>query len=113
MIKTYIQKSKDNLIEKVKVTGHAEFDEYGKDIVCSAVTVYLINTLNTLTDIINIKDGLEYLVHEGYFDLSLDYSKLSSRKKEDVDLILKSLEMALSTIEENYTKYIKIHYREV
>lgn len=113
MIKVKFLKDKDNLIREIEVTGHADFDQYGKDIVCSAVTVYLINSLNTLTDILNIEDGLDYLVHEGYFSLDIDYDSLSPGNIHDADLILKSLEMALVSIEENYTEYVNIHYREV
>ena len=29
---------KDNVIEKVEIKGHADYADYGKDVVCSAVS---------------------------------------------------------------------------
>ena len=50
MIKVNIIK-KDNDIEKIIMTGHAEYADYGKDIVCSAASSIAITTVNAILKI--------------------------------------------------------------
>lgn len=45
----------DNLNEKVHqitISGHANYDEYGKDIVCSSVSSIVITTVNGIYEIL-------------------------------------------------------------
>ena len=57
----------DKGYKSLKCAGHADYDEYGKDVVCSAVSMLVINTVNgieKLTDTVlkvtnsNSKDGM-------------------------------------------------------
>lgn len=41
----------DNKVSKIVVSGHAMYDEYGKDIVCSAVSTCVITTINAILEI--------------------------------------------------------------
>ena len=50
MIKVNIIKN-NNDIEKIIMTGHAEYADYGKDIVCSASSSILITTVNAILKI--------------------------------------------------------------
>ena len=45
MIKVFVKKD-NNIIEEIKLEGHAMYDDYGKDIVCSAVSTALNVTVN-------------------------------------------------------------------
>ncbi len=47
MITVKVEKEKQNFTS-VQVLGHAMYDEYGKDIVCSAVSSIVITTINGL-----------------------------------------------------------------
>ena len=47
MIKVTVKK-KDNYIVDLKISGHANSDEYGKDLVCAGVSTASIGTLNML-----------------------------------------------------------------
>ena len=46
---------------KITITGHANFDDYGKDIVCAAVSATVITTVNGILSIddkaLSIKEG--------------------------------------------------------
>ena len=50
MIKVNIIK-KNNDIEKIIMSGHAEYADYGKDIVCSAASSIAITTVNAILKI--------------------------------------------------------------
>ena len=36
----------NNFISKIVITGHANYDDYGKDIVCAAVSASVLTTIN-------------------------------------------------------------------
>ena len=47
MIDVYLLLRKENIVG-FEIIGHADFDEYGKDIVCSAVSILAYTCVNTL-----------------------------------------------------------------
>ena len=50
MIKISI-KYEENKIKEVLIKGHALYDDYGKDIVCAAVSSIVITTINAILSI--------------------------------------------------------------
>lgn len=57
MIKVKITKDQD-IYKKVVITGHAKYDDYGKDIVCSAASSIVTTTINGILSL--NKDSLSY-----------------------------------------------------
>ena len=43
--------SKDKLIKKITIKGHAMYDDIGKDIVCAATSSLVISTINNILSI--------------------------------------------------------------
>ena len=84
-----------------RMTGHAEYAEYGSDIVCAAVSVLVINTINSVDDEFNSA------VHEEK-DIVL-FGIKSEKVSESAKLLLNSLVLGLEGIQAEYgKKYIKI-----
>ncbi|MCR5735190.1 MAG: ribosomal-processing cysteine protease Prp [Lachnospiraceae bacterium] len=48
MIRISVYRNDSGKIKGFKVSGHALFDDPGRDIVCSAVSVLVINTVNSI-----------------------------------------------------------------
>lgn len=52
----------------ISISGHALYDDFGKDIVCSAVSSIVITTVNGIIDLdkdaikVDLKDGIEIKV---------------------------------------------------
>ncbi|MEJ8752037.1 ribosomal-processing cysteine protease Prp [Lagierella sp. ICN-221743] len=113
MIEGKIIKNEANDIISISVMGHADSDEYGEDIICAAVSIYLTNTINTLTEIVEVEDFIEYEIGEGHFLLNVYYEDLDLEKKRETTLILESLKLALTSVEDSYGEYIKIVTEEV
>ena len=93
------------MIEGFDITGHAGFAEAGEDIVCAAVSVLAINTINTLEKLLKQKFELvEDQKNGGLLQVAL-----SDEGQNDpaVQLILSSLELGLKDVEQSYPKYIK------
>lgn len=98
MIKVeYIENSSN--IEYIKIAGHANYDDYGKDIVCSAVSAISIGALNALKNIENYaitqKEGLIIIENK-------------NKSSYDDNIVLNTMLIQLKTIEQSYPKFIQI-----
>ena len=60
MIKVILTKKDDN-VNKVIINGHAGYDDFGKDIVCAAVSSTVITTINILLSLDNQKDLIKFI----------------------------------------------------
>ena len=113
MIKVNIYRNKNNNIYGFKLSGHAGYSEEGSDIVCSAVTILVFNTVNCIEEFteepfscdIDEKNG-------GFIDYCLPNIKKGEENK-DVDLLLRAMVKGLKDIEFEYGSYISINDEEV
>lgn len=85
---------------KIEVSGHAYFDEIGKDIVCASVSSIVITTINAIleltSDVISYED--------------LDNKILIEILKEDevAQKLINNMIFMLEGLEKDYPKNIKI-----
>lgn len=90
-----IRIKKDN----ISVTGHAGYEEEGKDIVCASVSSILITTVNAImrisSEAISYKenDGVEIIIHK--------HDKI-------VDILLENMVELFEELTNQYPEYIKI-----
>ena len=54
MIKVKVLKE-NNFYKEITITGHANYDTYGKDIVCSSVSSIVITTVNAIISTNGVK----------------------------------------------------------
>ncbi|MFM1524961.1 MULTISPECIES: ribosomal-processing cysteine protease Prp [Helcococcus] len=99
-------------IKGFNVSGHAEFEDTGKDIVCAGVSILTYNTIDTFTDILKIKDYIKYSIEENDIELTLD-KELDKQKMHDAQLILQKYELGIQSILKEYSDYIELYYTEV
>ena len=98
MIKVNI-KSKNGKVYGIVVKGHANYDDYGKDIVCAAVSTMMITTIN---NIICLDDSIDYVENDGLLKISL-------REETDINQkLLNNLVMMLEDLKSQYPKNIEI-----
>lgn len=104
MIHSYIKFDNKN-IKTIEVSGHAEYDESGKDIVCAAVSTAIIVTANAI-NLVGFNDHIELVIEEGYF-------KIEVNDNDDIlNKLLLNLEYTLHDLEKQYPKYIKYQKEE-
>ena len=96
MIKISI-KEENKRIKKVEIKGHALYDDYGKDIVCAAVSSIVITTVNAILSI--DKDAIKY--DEKVFLIEV------LKDDEVVDKLLVNMINMLKELSEEYPKNIK------
>ncbi|MBE6158759.1 MAG: ribosomal-processing cysteine protease Prp [Firmicutes bacterium] len=90
---------KDNLIKEVKISGHADFADYGKDIVCSAVSSIATTTINNIIALDN--KAITYSANEGDILITNNDSEMASK-------LLDNMIMMLEDLAKDYPKNIKI-----
>ncbi len=96
MIKIKV-KENDNKIEEISIKGHAMFDDFGKDIVCSSVSSIVITTVNAIERI--DKESIAYI--EQPFSLNVIY------ENEIVNELIDNMICLLKELEEQYPENIK------
>ncbi|MBU5455460.1 ribosomal-processing cysteine protease Prp [Caproiciproducens sp. MSJ-32] len=109
-VKIYVD-SEDNII-RYTISGHSGYDVKGQDIVCSAVSVLAQNTLNSLVEVCGIsEERIDYSINEkkGFLDVIIP-SELDKDTKIKVETVLKTLELGIKSIVENYPKYVTLKY---
>ncbi len=104
-----IRRDKDGNITGVTSEGHSGFAESGQDIVCAAISVLVINTVNSLESF--TAADFETAINAEDAVISFD---IKNYKDRDVSILLKSLLLGLESICENYgNEYIRIIFKEV
>ena len=107
MIKILISKH-NNKYSSICAYGHAEYAEYGKDIVCSAVSVLLINAANSLEQFTD--DLFSADTHEDGTTEIL----LKENPSKEATLLVDSLILGLTGIQNQYgKKFLTVDYKEV
>ncbi len=99
MIKVVVVK-KDNKYCTISINGHAMYDDFGKDIVCSAVSSIVITTINGIL-LLN-SDSLKYETSQG---------KVIINYISDDDItqtLISNMNNMLKELEESYPNNIQI-----
>ena len=95
---------KDNVIESITFKGHANYDDYGQDIVCAAVSATYLCTVN---GILNLnKDSIDVISNK-------DLQKIIVLKKDNVTIsLLENMINCLESLQEQYPKNINLDKEE-
>ena len=102
-----ITKSSDDNYKKIECRGHAGFADYGKDIVCAAISVLTINTINSIEQL--TQDEIVVGQDENNGIISIEFKDIPSK---EADLLLKSYELGVTSIFEQYgKKFLNIKFR--
>ena len=89
--------------------GHAGYAEESEDIVCAAISMLVINTINSIEAFTQTKPIVEAEQESGYIHCSFEDDVTA-----DAELLLNSMLLGLSQIKEQYgTKYIDVKIKEV
>lgn len=86
--------------KSIVIKGHAEFEEYGKDIVCSSVSSIVTTTVNAILTLNN--KTIKYKVGEGLVKIDL------TSKDETTQKLLGNMLRMLEELSNDYPKNIKV-----
>ena len=99
MIKVEVIKE-NNFFKEITLKGHANYDDYGKDIVCASVSSVAYMVSNTITEILKV--NAEIKVNDGMMRLIVNKEQRHITKD-----ILLGLKLHLEGLEEQYPEFIE------
>lgn len=110
MIKITIYVNEYRAYTGFDVEGHAGFSESGTDIVCSAVSMLVINTLNALEAYTDDETSCVSDEEEGTIEF-----RFRRKPSHDAELLIRTMILGLENLEEDssYEPYIDIIFKEV
>ncbi len=99
MIKVKIN-YKDDFIKSFKVTGHANYDDYGKDIVCAAVSSIVITSINMVLKL--YENSVKVIDKSGRIEVDV------LKQSEVINKVFVNMVDMLKELENDYNENIKI-----
>lgn len=99
MIKVNIS-NKNDQIYKINMIGHANYDEYGKDIVCAGASTIVTTTVNAIE--LFDKNYISYEEKKDNFEIVIN------AHNEIVDNLITNMINMLQELENDYPKNIKL-----
>lgn len=99
MIKVKIN-YKDNFVNCFKISGHANYDEYGKDIVCASVSSIVITSINMALSL--DETSVKASDKSGLIEASV------LKQDEIINKVFVNMVNMLEELEKDYSKNIKI-----
>lgn len=98
MIKVYREQN------KIIIKGHADYDDYGKDIVCASVSSIVITTVNAILKI--DRDAVIYKEEKDILTIEL------LKQDEIIIKLINNMINLLKELSNNYPKNIKVREDE-
>lgn len=90
-----------NYIKEITITGHANYDIYGKDVVCASVSATVLTTVN---GIMAIDDSIILV------SFLKDKVNINVKRNDNVcQILLNNMISCLKEIEKEYPKNMKIY----
>ncbi len=109
MIRITIFQNRTQEISGFCCKGHAGYADSGSDIICAAVSVLVINTVNALDRFSDTEFSLE--TEEDTGKIELHFTKTADH---DAKLLVETMILGLQGIQKDYgTKYLTIYFKEV
>ena len=99
MIQVRVEKENAKF-KKIKIIGHAMYDDYGKDIVCSACSSIVTTTVNGILSL--NKESITYLVSKK--GMSIDIKK----SDKTTQVLIGNMINLLKELEVNYPDNIEV-----
>lgn len=111
MIKAKVYTNASDNILRLELSGHADFAEHGKDIVCAGVSALVQTAVLGIENLTTVKPDV--IQREGFFSFSIPNDILDSESLKKCDIILKTIVLGIEEIAKSYPNNIILQKREV
>ena len=88
----------------IRISGHANYDDYGKDIVCASVSSIIITSINAIYRF--NKDATEFLDNTDVMEIT------NLSEDSNVEKLLYNMIYMLDELSKDYPKNIKLYRNE-
>jgi len=107
MIKITLVRNRQGHITRYTVSGHAYYDDPGKDIVCAGVSAVATGTVNAIEKLTGLVPDAEVSEKDGLLKVATPASSDATRNAQ-VQLLLEGMLVSLESIADAYGKYVTI-----
>ena len=109
MTKVTIYKNLENECVGFRAFGHAGYTVEGEDIVCAAISILTINTMNAIETYTDAQASFISDDEQGMIDFRLE------RSTKEATLLLDTMVLGLQTMadDDDYADYIDLKFEEV
>ncbi|WP_040286370.1 ribosomal-processing cysteine protease Prp [Sporosarcina koreensis] len=107
MIQLRIEKQPSGRITSFEMSGHADYAEHGKDLVCAAASAVSFGAVNALIALTGITPVIEQGDEGGYLKVVLP----ETGDDHDQQVIMRAMIVSMETIEQDYGQFIQVSYQ--
>ncbi|GGG27530.1 hypothetical protein GCM10007425_22600 [Lysinibacillus alkalisoli] len=111
MIQVTIFHDENRHVHAFEMSGHAEYDESGKDLVCAGASAIGFGAVNAIYALLQLKPEIEQAGEGGYLKVTLP-TDIDEKMDEKLQLIVQVMTAQFYTMVESYGQYIKISYNQ-
>lgn len=103
-----------NQLTKFVIEGHADSGPYGQDIVCAAVSVIGLGTINSLQTVSQIKPQVNSQAQSGgYLECQVDYSQITVHDQLiQTQTLMANCYQILHSLVDNYGDFIRVDLKQ-
>ncbi|MGB9780080.1 ribosomal-processing cysteine protease Prp [Caldanaerobacter sp.] len=105
MIEVKVWRTPERGIYKFSIKGHAGYDEYGKDIVCAAVSAISQTAVLGIENIEGVK--IRKKIEEGNLEVEIEQA-LKEIDRIKLQAILETMLLGLKDVAQGYSDYVKV-----
>lgn len=103
--------TKNKNIVAFEISGHTGYNDSGKDILCAAISSISQSACLGITKVLKVNAIISRNDKKGYLKLSLP-KNLSNDKMEQVQIILKTMQISLDDLLFDYSDYINMEVQD-
>lgn len=107
MVRVEVRRNPADQIIGFSAVGHADSAPYGSDVVCAAVSVLVITTVNALTDLVGVNPDAIRQGKSGRMEFLLPVG-IDERQSEHVQLLLEAMVMGLGQVAQEHGEYLSL-----
>lgn len=108
---TIIVKKNNERYLSVECSGHTGFAEFGKDVLCASISSIIQSTALGIMKVADVKNlKITRRDKEGYFKFVIP-ENLNEKQLLSVDVLIKTLIVAVNDLQESYSEYVKLEER--
>ncbi len=102
-----INEQSSGRISSFEMTGHADFAEHGKDLVCAGASAVSFGAVNAIIALTGITPDIDMGSDGGYLKVVLP----ETEKDTEIQLIVRAMIVSLQTIEQDYGQHINLIFK--
>ncbi|WOV82925.1 ribosomal-processing cysteine protease Prp [Sporosarcina jeotgali] len=106
MIQITVQEQASGRISSFEMSGHADYAEHGKDLVCAAASAVSFGAVNAIISLTGVTPAIQQGEDGGYLKVVLP----ETEEDHDQQVIMRAMIVSMQTIEQDYAQFIKITF---